>query len=129
MRLTVFLMCSAIAVMISGGAHGAVVFQENFNDNDISDWTVGSLYYWEPGGDPYVSGGVYYAGVGPGRGAHVARRVGRAALHVRERHSPQHPGLDRGNVETTVGPVLTEDIEAGSGDRRVDLELLVGRLS
>src|SRR5262249_62164552 len=60
----------AAALMGTGGnLFGAVVFSEDFNDNDISDWTIGSERFDHPFGtpdilfDPVAAGGAvkFYA--------------------------------------------------------------------
>ncbi len=48
-----------------------LVFKEDFNDNDISDWTERSLRAYDTQGNtPVVNNGVYVAGTGTERGGH-----------------------------------------------------------
>ncbi len=48
----------------------SLIFSEDFNDNDISDWISGSLVYSTQANLPGVTGGVYIAGDGSNRGGH-----------------------------------------------------------
>jgi hypothetical protein len=58
------LVLAAALIGTGGNLFGAVVFSEDFNDNDISDWTIGSERFDHPFGtpdilfDPVAAGGV-----------------------------------------------------------------------